>query len=339
MRALVAASLLAALLGISTPIPLVHASDFTVDNTGDASDAAAGNGTCATAGAVCTLRAAIEEAEALGGTDAISFSVTGTITLGSALPTISESLTITGPGSGSLTVSGANSFAVFTMNGGGTISIQNSIVQSNDDETAGATATDDCDGTVTSAGGNVVGSGTGCPSNGGDDTTSPANLGSLADNDGSTQSHFPGASSAAINRTAFGTRGCGSTVTDDQRSVGRPKPIADSACDSGSVEISTNYPIANDDSFDVDINSDSTFDVLGNDLDPEGASLKIKDVTTPSHGTKMIEDNKLRYIPTTGYFGPDSVTYTADDGSGGTATAVVSISVEGGGVIRGTVVQ
>ncbi len=188
---------------------------------------------------------------------------------------------------------------------------------------------------MTSGGGNVFGAG--CPTNGADDTTSPANLGSLADNDGSTQSHFPGAGSAAINRTPFGTRSCGSTVTVDQRSVGRPKPAADSACDAGSVEISTNYPIANDDSFDVDINSDNTFDVLGNDVDPEGAPLQIKDVTTPSHGTITIEGNMLRYMPTAGYFGPDSVAYTADDNNGGTATADVSINVQGGGAIRGTV--
>ena len=45
----------------------------------------------------------------------------------------------------------------------------------------------------------------------------------------------------------------------------------------------------------------------------------------------------MRYIPTAGYFGPDSVIYTADDGFGGTATAIVSINVKGGGAIRGTV--
>lgn len=124
---------------------------------------------------------------------------------------------------------------------------------------------------MTSGGGNVVG--TGCHTNSVDDTTSPANLGTLADNDGSTQSHFPGAGSAAINRTPFRTRGCGSTVTVDQRGVGRPKPDDDSACDAGSVEVSTNYPIANDDSFNVDINSVNAFDVFGNDVDPEGAPL------------------------------------------------------------------
>jgi len=35
----------------------------------------AGNGTCATAGSVCTLRAAIQEVNALAGTDTINFSV------------------------------------------------------------------------------------------------------------------------------------------------------------------------------------------------------------------------------------------------------------------------
>jgi large repetitive protein len=40
---------------------------FLVNSLTDASDAAAGNGTCATAGAVCTLRAAVEESNAVGG--------------------------------------------------------------------------------------------------------------------------------------------------------------------------------------------------------------------------------------------------------------------------------
>ncbi len=67
-------------LAISSGV--AHAATFTVNNNGDASDASAGNGTCATAGAVCTLRAAIEEANALSGADTINFSIgTGLVTI------------------------------------------------------------------------------------------------------------------------------------------------------------------------------------------------------------------------------------------------------------------
>ncbi len=75
---------------------------LTVNNTGDGVDATPGNGVCetATGNGICTLRAAIQEANALAGTDMISFNVGGggaqTITLGSALPTVTDNLTIDG---------------------------------------------------------------------------------------------------------------------------------------------------------------------------------------------------------------------------------------------------
>lgn len=46
--------------------------DFTLNSNGDTVDAAPGNGTCADAGALCTLRAAVMEANALGGTHTIT---------------------------------------------------------------------------------------------------------------------------------------------------------------------------------------------------------------------------------------------------------------------------
>src|SRR5688572_28974328 len=65
---------------------------LTVNMLADAADAAVGNGQCdtdqATAGDQCTLRAAIQEANAIFGDDVIDFSVTGTISLATALPDI-----------------------------------------------------------------------------------------------------------------------------------------------------------------------------------------------------------------------------------------------------------
>jgi len=56
----------ALLAGVAlSPVPVAYAATFTVDNAGDAGDANPGNGSCATAGGVCTLRAAIEESNAL----------------------------------------------------------------------------------------------------------------------------------------------------------------------------------------------------------------------------------------------------------------------------------
>src|SRR3990172_8219355 len=51
---------------------LAPAITITVDSTIDAVDAVPGNGVCATAGSVCTLRAAIQEANALAGDNTIT---------------------------------------------------------------------------------------------------------------------------------------------------------------------------------------------------------------------------------------------------------------------------
>jgi hypothetical protein len=67
---------------------------LTVDDAGDAGDADAGNGTCATSAGSCTLRAAIEEADARDGADTIRFALPGTgvrtIQLTAALPVIND---------------------------------------------------------------------------------------------------------------------------------------------------------------------------------------------------------------------------------------------------------
>jgi hypothetical protein len=82
--------------------------DFSVDDTGDEPDALAGNGVCATDGGVCTLRAAIEEALALGYDYTIGFDLPGdfphTVALGSLLPKLEKRLDIVGPGAENLTV-------------------------------------------------------------------------------------------------------------------------------------------------------------------------------------------------------------------------------------------
>lgn len=53
----------------------VSAATFTVDSTGDEVDLSPGNGICATSLGTCTLRAAIQEANALAGADNIHFNI------------------------------------------------------------------------------------------------------------------------------------------------------------------------------------------------------------------------------------------------------------------------
>ncbi|MBI3651274.1 MAG: HYR domain-containing protein [Acidobacteria bacterium] len=84
--------------------PSLFFATYTVDNLGDTG---AGSGTTG------DLRYCITQANAVGGTNTISFSVTGTINLSSALPVITHDLTINGTGANSLTISGNNAVRVF----------------------------------------------------------------------------------------------------------------------------------------------------------------------------------------------------------------------------------
>ena len=76
---------------------------FVVNSTSDAADANIGNGICATSAGVCSLRAAISEANRHSGPDAILFNIPGsgvqTIQLNSRLPTLSD-------GNGGTTIDG-----------------------------------------------------------------------------------------------------------------------------------------------------------------------------------------------------------------------------------------
>jgi Peptidase family C25 len=76
------------------PLPLV------VNSTTDVGDLTPGDGVCLTATAVCTLRAAIEESNAVNDVDTINFLIPGvgvqTISPASALPAITQPVTIDG---------------------------------------------------------------------------------------------------------------------------------------------------------------------------------------------------------------------------------------------------
>ncbi len=63
--------------------------------------------------------------------------------------------------------------------------------------------------------------------------------------------------------------------------------------------------------------------------DPEGAALTFAITTPPSHGTltSAVSGASFIYRPATGYVGPDSFSYTANDGKFTSAPATVSITV------------
>ena len=91
-------------------------------------------------------------------------------------------------------------------------------------------------------------------------------------------------------------------------------------------------PAAQDDSASVPEDGGAVpIAVLGNDtaLPDGGESLVITSVTQGQHGTVGIVGGGLfaTYIPDADYNGPDSFTYTISDGSGGSDTATVDVTV------------
>ncbi|MFN8545266.1 MAG: hypothetical protein U0807_13815 [Candidatus Binatia bacterium] len=96
---------------------------FVVDAADDVSDAAPGDGACATAAATCTLRAAIEEAVAGGGASTIELPA-GQYVLGTALDVAGGTVTVRGAGRATTIVDGASGTRVLEVRGGAGLVLQ-----------------------------------------------------------------------------------------------------------------------------------------------------------------------------------------------------------------------
>jgi CSLREA domain-containing protein len=94
-RVFISALLLATMVFTALPVRVAHAASFVVNNNGDAPDANLGDSICQTGAGVCTLRAAIQQANNSTSLDTITFSgALATITLTGDLPAISENVFI-----------------------------------------------------------------------------------------------------------------------------------------------------------------------------------------------------------------------------------------------------
>jgi uncharacterized repeat protein (TIGR01451 family) len=90
-------------------------------------------------------------------------------------------------------------------------------------------------------------------------------------------------------------------------------------------------PVAVDDSYSTAEGTALTIaapGILVNDSDPDADALTVISSTSPSHGTITVNANgSLTYTPSAGYWGLDSLSYTAGDGHGGTATATIHLTI------------
>jgi RHS repeat-associated protein len=87
-------------------------------------------------------------------------------------------------------------------------------------------------------------------------------------------------------------------------------------------------PVAVDDSYAV--HGQRVIALRDNDYDPEGDGVIFQAIATqPQHGTLAVVNytGTFTYMAAYGYIGPDSFTYTIQDGLGATATGVVCIDV------------
>ncbi|MEE4639827.1 MAG: Ig-like domain-containing protein [Wenzhouxiangella sp.] len=94
------------------------------------------------------------------------------------------------------------------------------------------------------------------------------------------------------------------------------------------VNRANQLPEANDIAFSVEQDStDNRLDVLVNASDPDGDALTLVEVSSPANGTAVISGDSVLYTPTAGFVGTDQFTYTVDDGFGGQASALVTLTV------------
>ncbi len=141
----------------ATNLPFARAATFLVDSQADTADLTPGDGTCEiSTGGACTLRAAVEEANALAGADVIQVPA-GTYTLGSVLPitsTISIAPVNTTDG---VTITGA---AIFQINTGGNLTLTRLTLTG----ASTAPAIDMLDGTLTMSASTISGNAAGAVS-------------------------------------------------------------------------------------------------------------------------------------------------------------------------------
>jgi VCBS repeat-containing protein len=105
------------------------------------------------------------------------------------------------------------------------------------------------------------------------------------------------------------------------------------------ITITNDAPVANDDTYTT--NEDQTLNVpapgvLGNDTDANGNPLSAVVNVTPTHGTLVLNaDGSFTYDPNPGFFGVDTFTYHATDGTDDSADATVTINVA---LLNGTLI-
>ena len=87
-------------------------------------------------------------------------------------------------------------------------------------------------------------------------------------------------------------------------------------------------PVVADDSLTVAEDDSGSINVLLNDSDVEGDTIRVTAVTQGTHGTvSLLDDSTVSYKPQADYNGEDSFTYTVTDDEDASSTATVFVTV------------
>jgi G8 domain. len=96
----------------------------------------------------------------------------------------------------------------------------------------------------------------------------------------------------------------------------------------GEINLLSVPPVAGNDVFNVDANTDVTLDLIANDLDVDGDKLTIDSYEDPIHGYLFYDSSaRLTYRPAINYVGTDTFNYWVSDNQGNISKANVSIRI------------
>ncbi len=258
---------MALFVSLAAGLGTAAAATLTVDTL---NDELADNGSCSLREAITTVNGGDQSgsADCIGGDpaapDTITFSVSGTITLGSLLPTVNQDLSIDGPGADNLTLSGNNSDRVLRIGAGVTAVIQE----------------------LTLSGGMVSGTGGGGIYNQGNLTVSNCVISNNQDSGGAGGGIFNDGGGSILTITDSTISGNSSSQGGGIYNMGTV--LIERSTLSGNSASSSGGAIYNDNSLSLTLNNVT---ISGNQS-IAGAGLYIQPVTTNSFDNCTIVDNQ-----------------------------------------------
>ncbi len=86
-------------------------------------------------------------------------------------------------------------------------------------------------------------------------------------------------------------------------------------------------PHANDDAATTEEDTPVTIDVLANDTDLDGDTLTVTGASSPDGSVTINADGTITFTPAENFNGETTISYTVEDGNGGTDTATVTVTV------------